>query len=92
MEEMTINTATEYPGLETKTDLQRAKEERELAIYEDREKMLAIEGQSRTNVIAYLMQRYGIHSAGTIYCICARVQKRLDAEKKKDRGGRAHED
>lgn len=84
MEEMTINTATEFPGLETKTDLQKAKEERELAIYEDREKMLAIKGQSRTNVIAYLVQKYG-YSNVSIYRICARVQKRLDAEKRRQR-------
>lgn len=89
MEEMTINTAAEFPGLEAKTDLQREKEGRELAIYEDREKMLAIEGQSRTNVNAYLMRRYGIHSVGTIYSICARVQKRLDAEKKRQRRARS---
>jgi len=67
-----------------KTDLQREREQRDLAIYSDYEKMMSVKGQSATEVGKLLMNKYKIHSLGTIYVIRKRVEERLKKE-----GGRA---
>lgn len=85
MEEMTINTATGLPGLKEMTDLQIERAERDLAIYKDWKENTVSKSQSKTNVVNELMRKYGIRSNVTIYRICARAQKRLDAEKKRQR-------
>lgn len=63
-----------------KTDLQREREQRDLAIYTDYERMMSVEGQSATEVGKLLMQKYRIHSLGTIYVIRKRVMERLKKE------------
>ena len=60
-----------------KTDLQREREQRDLAIYTDYEKMRSVKGQSATEVAKSLMTKYKIHSLGTIYVIRKRVEKKL---------------
>lgn len=68
-----------------KTPCAEEREARDLAIYSDWCAMTSIEGQSKTRVTEFLMQKYGIHSQGTIYVIRQRVAKRL-AEKKEKEG------
>jgi hypothetical protein len=63
-----------------KTDLQREREQRDLAIYSDYEKMMSVKGQSATEVGKHLMAKYKIHSLGTIYVIRKRVEERLKKE------------
>lgn len=66
-----------------KTPCQTEREERDLAVYNDYQEMTSVEGQSKTVVTEFLMNKYGIHSAGTIYVIRQRVEKRLREQEKK---------
>lgn len=65
-----------------KTDCKAKREARDLAIYNEYNELIAIEGQSRTLVTEHLMKKYDIHSAGTIYVIRQRVEERLKREGK----------
>lgn len=67
-----------------KTECAEAREARDLAIYNEWCAMTAIDGQSKTRVTEFLMQKYGIHSQGTIYVIRQRVAKRLADQKKRE--------
>lgn len=60
-----------------KTECQKEREKRDLAIYNEYDELMAVKGQSRTLVTEHLMKKYGIHSAGTIYVIRRRVEARL---------------
>jgi hypothetical protein len=60
-----------------KTELQKEREQRDYALYSDYEKMMSIKGQSATEVCKFLMQKYSIHSLGTIYVIRKRVESKL---------------
>lgn len=63
-----------------KTDCQLERERRDRAIYDEYNDLTSVQGQSKTQVNEYLMKKYGIHSAGTIYTIRARVAKTLEKE------------
>lgn len=65
-----------------KTDCKAKREARDLAIYNEYNELISIEGQSKTRVTEYLMKKYDIHSSGTIYVIRERVEKRLKKEGK----------
>lgn len=65
-----------------KTDCKAKREARDLAIYNEYNELIAIEGQSKTLVTEHLMKKYDIHSAGTIYIIRQRVEERLKREGK----------
>lgn len=65
-----------------KTDCKARREARDLAIYNEYNELISIEGQSKTRVTEYLMKKYDIHSSGTIYVIRERVEKRLKQEGK----------
>lgn len=58
------------------TDLQEERMARDIAICREYDKLTARPGQSRTEVIKYLMAKYNIHSTGTIYAIRKRVEER----------------
>lgn len=60
-----------------KTDCQKEREKRDLAIYNEYNEMMSVDGQSRTLVTQHLMKKYGVHSQGTIYVIRRRVEKML---------------
>lgn len=62
-----------------KTKCQEEREKRDMAIYNEYNELMAVEGQSRTLVTEYLKKKYDIHSAGTIYVIRKRVEARLKA-------------
>ena len=62
-----------------KTECQEEREKRDMAIYNEYNELMAVEGQSRTRVTEYLKKKYDIHSAGTIYVILKRVEARLKA-------------
>lgn len=64
------------------TVVQERREKRDLAIYTEYNSLVAVKGQSRTEVNKYLMKKYGIESEGTIYVIRKRVEERLTAEGK----------
>lgn len=63
-----------------KTECQKEREKRDMAIYNEYDELMAVKGQSRTLVTEHLMKKYGIHSAGTIYVIRRRVAARLQEE------------
>ncbi len=63
-----------------KTELQKEREKRDLAIYSDYESMMAVPGQSSIEVSKVLMKKYNIYSIGTIYQIRKRVADRLQKE------------
>ena len=65
-----------------KTDCKAKREARDLAIYNEYNELIAIEGQSKTLVTEHLMKKYDIHSAGTIYIIRQRVEECLKREGK----------
>lgn len=65
-----------------KTDCKAKREARDLAIYNEYNELMSVEGQSKTLVTEHLMQKYDIHSSGTIYVIRKRVEERLKAEGK----------
>ena len=60
-----------------KTPYAEEREARDLAIYNDWCAMTSVKGQSKTRVTEYLMQKYGIHSQGTIYVIRRRVEEQM---------------
>lgn len=60
-----------------KTDCQKEREKRDLAIYNEYNEMMSLDGQSRTLVVQHLMKKYGVHSQGTIYVIRRRVEEML---------------
>jgi len=66
-----------------KTDCQKEREERDLAIYKEYEELTSVEGQSKVLVVEHLMKKYGIHSQGTIYVIRRRVEKLLKVRRQK---------
>ncbi len=66
-----------------KTDCQKEREERDLAIYNEYAALMSVEGQSKTLVTEHLMKKYNIHSQGTIYVIRRRVEKLLKAKEAK---------
>ena len=51
-----------------------------MAIYNDYNSMMAVEGSSKLAVSELLMKKYGIHSMGTVYVIRRRVEQRLKQE------------
>lgn len=63
-----------------KTQLQEEREARDRAIYQDWCAMTSVEGQSKTRVTEFLMQKYGIHSQGTIWAIRRRVEETLKTQ------------
>lgn len=65
------------PRLQKKTDLQKERTARDRAIYKEYNDLVSIDGQSRTEVIKYLMQKHNIRSTGTIYVIINRVREQL---------------
>lgn len=64
------------PQLRKKTVLQEEREARDLAVFKEYNDLVSIDGQSRTEVNKYLMQKYDIHSTGTLYVILKRVEER----------------
>lgn len=60
-----------------KTECQKEREERDLAIYNEYNELMSVEGQSRTLVTEHLMKKYNVHSQGTIYIIRRRVEAKL---------------
>ncbi len=64
----------------SKTACQKEREKRDRAIYDEYNQLVSVEGQSKTVVTEYLMSKYKIHSAGTIYVIRRRVEERLQKE------------
>ena len=65
-----------------KTDCKAKREARDLAIHNDYNELMSVEGQSKTLVTEHLMKKYDIHSSGTIYVIRKRVEERLKREGK----------
>lgn len=65
-----------------KTPCQTEREARDLAIYNEYNSLMTVEGQSKTVVTEHLMKKYGIHSQGTIYLIRRRVEERMRKEGK----------
>ncbi len=66
-----------------KTECQTEREKRDLAIYNEYQELVSVEGQSRTLVVEHLMKKYNTHSAGTVYVIRRRVEERLKREEEK---------
>lgn len=60
-----------------KTPCQQEREERDLAIYNEYKELMSVDGRSATVVNEHLMNKFGIHSVGTIYVIRKRVEERL---------------
>lgn len=63
-----------------RTQCQIEREERDLAVYNEYQKLMEVEGQSKVASHEYLCKKYGIHSQGTIYVILRRVEKRFKKE------------
>lgn len=63
------------PELRKKTALQEEREARDIAVFKEYNNLVSVDGQSRTEVNRYLMQKYNIHSAGTLYVILKRAEK-----------------
>lgn len=64
-----------------KTECQEEREKRDLAIFNEYNALMQAQGQSKTLVTAYLMKKYNVHSAGTIYLIRRRVKQRLNSQR-----------
>lgn len=64
-----------------KTECQKEREKRDLAIYNEYNEMTSVDGQSKTLVVQHLMKKYGVHSQGTIYVIRRRVEDMLNQKK-----------
>lgn len=69
------------PKLRLKTPLQEEREARDLAIYTEYNDILkANPDQSRVALNEYMMQKYNIHSTGTLYVILKRVEAKMGEE------------
>ena len=67
-----------------RTPCQTEREARDLAIYNEYNDLMTVEGQSKTVVTEHLMKKYGIHSQGTIYLIRRRVEEKLKSQEGKN--------
>lgn len=63
-----------------KTQCQIEREARDLALRNEYNELMSVKGQSKTVVMEHLMNKYGIHSIGTIYVILRRVEERLNMQ------------
>lgn len=63
-----------------KTQCQIEREARDLALRNEYNELMSVKGQSKTVVMEHLMNKYGIHSIGTIYVILRRVEERLNGK------------
>ena len=63
-----------------KTQCQLEREARDLALRNEYNELMSVKGQSKTVVMEHLMNKYGIHSIGTIYVILRRVEERLNKQ------------
>lgn len=66
-----------------KTEFQKERRERDLAILKEYNALMAMEGQSRMCVNEHLMRKYGVHSTGTIYVIRRRAEEALRREEER---------
>ena len=66
-----------------KTRFQAERDARDLAIYNEWNKLAADPEQSRVEINNYLMNKYGIHSPGTIYEIRKRVAAKISGKEGK---------
>lgn len=66
-----------------KTPLQEKREARDLAIYNEYNTLAANPEQSKEELNRYLMEKYGIHSTGTLYLIRRRVEDRLQRQEER---------
>lgn len=67
-----------------RTKCQEDRDARDLSIFNEYNDMISVEGQSKSRVVEYLMTKYNIHSAGTIYVIRNRVAERLAKKGKEE--------
>ena len=51
-----------------------------MALRNEYNELMSVKGQSKTVVMEHLMNKYGIHSIGTIYVILRRVEERLNKQ------------
>lgn len=61
-----------------RTELQQEREKRDMAVYNEYNQLMSVEGQSLTEVNRFLMKKYNIHSQATIYAI----RKRCEAKER----------
>lgn len=66
-----------------KTPLQEKREARDLAIYNEYNALASNPEQSKEELNRYLMEKYGIHSTGTLYLIRKRVEDRLQRQEER---------
>ena len=60
-----------------KTDCKMAREEKELAIYKEYQRLIAVRGAMKSAVDTFLMKKYGIFAKSTIWAIRQRVERRM---------------
>lgn len=75
-----MTTQATIPQLKKTTDLQDARAARDLAIFKEWNALAEIKGQSKTQINKYLMEKYDLHSTGTLYAIRKRVEERIKTE------------
>ncbi|MCQ2058706.1 MAG: hypothetical protein MJY71_02615 [Bacteroidaceae bacterium] len=63
-----------------KTPFAAAKEAKEKELYKEYKQLISVQGQSRTGVNKYLMDKYDIHSVSTVYAIIHRQEKLIFGE------------
>lgn len=61
-----------------KTPFQTEKENRENALLEEYQELMAVNGQKATAVNILLMNKYGIHSTSTLYAMLRRAKSRKE--------------
>lgn len=71
---------TTIPLLKKTTELQEARAARDRAIYDEYNALAVVPGQSKTQINKYLMEKYDLHSTGTLYMIRKRVEERIKME------------
>lgn len=77
-------TSSTTPTLREKTKLQEKRAARDLAIYNEYNALAANPEQSKEELNKYLMEKYDLHSTGTLYTIRKRVEQRLAAQRKEE--------
>lgn len=63
-----------------KTQCRTEREARDSAIYNEYKELMTVKGQSKMLVMEHLMDKYGLHSIGTIYLILRRIEERLKGQ------------
>lgn len=76
-----MNETAATPLIKRTTDCQDERAARDLAVFNEYNKLAEDPTLPRTEINKYLMAKYNIHSTGTLYAIRKRAEERINAQR-----------